>query len=131
MAAINLRLNPLGIAILLISLLLIVFYWFGGIHLIRPEPKISMKQLLCVSIDLAKRGGLRVKEIRESNRLQEKSKGRTKEGAKEMLTEGDLQSHRAIVYGFAKAFPGLKVSNVVCSKFVTHLGCKLGNIFLQ
>ena len=51
-----------------------------------------------------------MKEIREKqDAMHEKVKGETKEGAKEMLTEGDLQSHRTMVYGFAKAFPNLKV----------------------
>ncbi|MEQ2185370.1 hypothetical protein GOODEAATRI_017523, partial [Goodea atripinnis] len=35
-----------------------------------------------------------VKRVREEDSLNEKSKGETKEGAKELLTMGDLQSHR-------------------------------------
>ena len=38
--------------------------------------------------------------------LKVKSKGLTKEGAKQLVTEGDITSHRSIVYGFNKAFPG-------------------------
>jgi 3'-phosphoadenosine 5'-phosphosulfate (PAPS) 3'-phosphatase len=53
----------------------------------------------------------KVKEIRlASNKLEEKLKGKTDEGVKDVKTEGDTQSHRAIVYGLAKAFPGLKVN---------------------
>ncbi|XP_064624906.1 inositol monophosphatase 3-like [Lineus longissimus] len=109
MAAVNIKLNPLGVFLILLGISCVVFYAMGGMKWFQSEQKVSMKQLLAVGIDLAKRGGLRVKEIRESNRLNEKTKGLTEEGAKELKTEGDMQSHRAIVYGFAKAFPGLKV----------------------
>ena len=59
---------------------------------------------------------MRVQQIRDGDEaaMQEKIKGETKEGAKERLTEGDLQSHRTMVYGFAKAFPKLKVNYVYC-----------------
>ena len=59
---------------------------------------------------ISQKTGLKVKEIRDKqDAMHEQVKGQTKEGAKEMLTEGDLQSHRTMVYGFAKAFPNLKV----------------------
>jgi inositol monophosphatase 3 len=109
MASVNIKLNPLGVCLILLGIGCIIFYAMGGTKWFQSEQKVSMKQLLAVGIDLAKRGGLRVKEIRESNRLNEKTKSLTKEGTKELKTEGDMQSHRAIVYGFAKAFPGLKV----------------------
>ena len=77
----------------------------------------SLKELLSVSIDLAASGGTRVRRIQEralkeshggdkQSALGAKSKGLTKEGAKQLVTEGDITSHRSIVYGFNKAFPG-------------------------
>jgi len=65
--------------------------------------------LLGASIDLAERGGdetYRVKQ--EHQKLNAESKGLTKEGAKEMKTNGDMNSHRAIIAGFAAGFPELK-----------------------
>ena len=109
MAAVNIKLNPLGVCLILLGVGCVTFYAMGGTKWFQSEQKVSMKQLLAVGIDLAKRGGLRVKEIHESNHLNKEVKGLTKEGAQELKTEGDMQSHRAIVYGFAKAFPGLKV----------------------
>ncbi|XP_013404701.1 inositol monophosphatase 3 [Lingula anatina] len=100
-----LRLNPLGILVVAAISGCILLYFVHGWF----TPKMSMKEVLAASITLAKRGGQRVKEIRETNRLKEQEKGKTKEGAAEMLTEGDMQSHIQIMYGLAKTFPGLKV----------------------
>ena len=41
--------------------------------------------------------------------LDETSKGETKEGVNDPLTEGDLASHRIIVKGMMKAFPQLNL----------------------
>lgn len=41
--------------------------------------------------------------------FQKKSKGQTKEGVDDPVTLGDMQSHRAIVYGFEHAFPNVRV----------------------
>ena len=109
MAAVSIRLNPVGVIIILAVLGCVGFYMFGGLSWFKSEQKISMKQLLSVSIELAKRGGQRVKEVKDGQNMNAESKGLTEEGKKELKTNGDLQSHRAIVYGFNKAFPGLKV----------------------
>ena len=80
-----------------------------------------MKELLSVSIDLAASGGSRVRKIQEralkeskgfrkEAALKAKSKGKTDEGAEQLVTDGDLNSHRSIVYGFNKAFPGRELS---------------------
>lgn len=48
--------------------------------------------------------------MREENVLQEKSKGKTKEGANDPLTMGDLQSHRKMFYLLKNTFPEVMVS---------------------
>ncbi|XP_046543444.1 inositol monophosphatase 3-like [Haliotis rubra] len=110
MAPVNVRLNPVGLAVGVAVIISISFYIFGLPGLFRQEPRISMKELLSVSVELARRGGSRVKAIVEEKKgLEAEVKGKTKEGENEMLTQGDLQSHKAIFYGFEKAFPGLRV----------------------
>lgn len=70
--------------------------------------------MLSASLELAEAGGLKVASVKKLHSLNAESKGKTKEGADEMKTDGDMQSHRAIVAGFHKAFPVLetRVSSV-------------------
>ena len=80
---------------------------------------IDMKELLSVSIELAERGGAEVRRIYDAHKgLQEKVKGETQEGAKEMLTEGDLSSHRAMVDGLLKAYPDINVRLLLTSHHI-------------
>lgn len=51
-----------------------------------------------------------MKRVREEDTLNEKSKGETKEGAKELLTMGDLQSHRKMFNLIKNTFPEITVS---------------------
>ena len=97
-------------AVIFITVCVVILY-FTGIPLLNKQLKfINMKELLSVSIEVAERGGIRVKTVRESSSLGETSKGKTKEGVNDVLTAGDLQSHLTMMNGFKLAFPGLKVS---------------------
>ncbi|XP_064606404.1 inositol monophosphatase 3-like [Liolophura sinensis] len=109
MAAVNVRMNPFGVIGAIFVMICLWWYLFGLPLSSREEQRVSMKELLTVSIELAKRGGDSVYAIRTGGSLGQKVKGKTAEGAKEMLTQGDMESHRAIMYGMLKAFPGLRV----------------------
>ena len=71
--------------------------------------EINLKELLSVAINAAESGGKEVKRIREKADSDQKTKGETKEGAKEFVTDGDIQSHMQMFYGISNTFPGLKV----------------------
>ena len=110
MAPVNVKINPLGGAVCIVFLLCTFVYMFGLPEWLgRREERVSMKELLSAGIVLARRGGDRVREIRRGNNIGERVKGETAEGAKEMVSQGDMESHRTIMHGFNKAFPGLMV----------------------
>lgn len=55
---------------------------------------------------------LQVKTVREENGLQETIKSKTKEGADEPLTMGDLKSHRKMFNLIKNTFPQVTVSSI-------------------
>ena len=52
---------------------------------------------------------IQVKQVRNDNDLEKKSKGKTLEGVDDPLTNGDLQSHQAMMEAFHQSFPRIKV----------------------
>eukprot|EP00795_Rhopilema_esculentum_P007475 gene7475-13249_t len=123
--------NPLGLLLALICVTSTIFYFRNMIRESRPIKRlsslasrlksqgynvvglqsndISMKELLVAAIEVAKRGGIKVKQVRESNNLQEQSKGETAEGVNDPLTEGDLLSHQQMYYSFKNTWPDVAV----------------------
>ena len=55
--------------------------------------------------------------MRDENSLKEKSKGKTREGASELLTMGDLQSHRKMFNLIKNTFPDITVSTASAGLF--------------
>jgi len=105
MAPPGIRLSPCGAA-LIISVTILGFIYFTSTG----SEVVSMRQLLIASIDVAEKGGDKVREIRQASRdLGVESKGDTKEGAKMLVSEGDFASNRAMVYPLRKAFPDILV----------------------
>ena len=78
---------------------------------ISQRKKINAGELLCAAIAAAEAGGREVKDVRKKSdaQLNEKVKGKTKEGVKDVLTDGDLRSHRIMYNTLTKSFPGVKV----------------------
>ena len=72
----------------------------------------DMSQLLAVAIEVAERGGNEVKQVQKDSDLNLKSKGKTREGVVNPLTNGDVLSHFQMYYGLKKMFPGLIVRMV-------------------
>lgn len=72
-------------------------------------PTVNVKQLLMASVELAERGGDEVAKIRKIANLVVQSKGKTKEGANNPVTDADYNSHCVMYFGLQKVFPLLKV----------------------
>jgi len=116
----SVRINPAGILLVAVVFILFVYFNLGGNNggavssddlesYQKMSDSVSLKSLLAVSIEMAKRGGAEVKRIREQANIGEKSKGKTKEGANNPVTDGDMLSHRAMYHGLRKAFPHVNV----------------------
>lgn len=106
----NIFTTPRLIVIGVLACVVILYTNFFGVF--SWDQRVNMKELLSVSIELAERGGREVRRVHEAHKgLHAEVKGETLEGAKEMKTEGDLASHRAMVYGMLKAFPSINVGH--------------------
>ncbi|KAL2098345.1 hypothetical protein ACEWY4_007552 [Coilia grayii] len=116
MAPMGIRLSPLGVAVCCLLGLGVIYHLYAGvissrINSFRQQRKVDLRDLLALSIEAAVAGGLEVKRIREDSVLEERSKGKTKEGASEKLTLGDLSSHRKMYYLFKNTYPFLQVNS--------------------
>lgn len=110
MAPSNIRLNRLGVAVIICLLLFLFLYVLSSRRsVLSINESVSMKELLSASIVLARRGGDRVRVIRRNDALETEKKGETKEGANEYVSKGDIESHDQIFYGLQKIFPGLNI----------------------
>jgi len=109
----SVRITKTGAAFLGIFSLVVfyIFYKYTGGFWPLNENTVDMHHLLAVCAQLAKLGGDRTWSIRKefTADMDASVKGKTKEGADELLTRGDMESHRIIQFGLKKTFPGLKV----------------------
>ncbi|CAN9503419.1 unnamed protein product [Ophioblennius macclurei] len=116
MAPMGIRLSPLGVAVFCLLGVGVIYHLYAGVistHLsaFRTKKKVDLRDLLAVSVEAAVLGGKEVKRVREANALNEKSKGKTKEGANDPMTMGDLMSHRKMFNLLKNTFPDVKVNS--------------------
>ncbi|MEE6463924.1 hypothetical protein FKM82_006104 [Ascaphus truei] len=124
MAPMGIRLSPLGIGVFCLLGLGVLYHVYSGFLTgkfvtfllgeragsVAAGGTVDLRELLSVSVLAAQRGGVEVKRVRESNNLNEKAKGKTREGADEKMTSGDVLSNRKMFYLIKNAFPGLQVN---------------------
>ncbi|TNM98316.1 hypothetical protein fugu_014562 [Takifugu bimaculatus] len=114
MAPMGIRLSPLGVAVFCLLGVGVIYHLYAGVissrlATFRQRRDVDLRELLAVSVEAAVLGGKEVKTIQEEDGLKEKSKGKTKEGATELLTMGDLQSHRKMFNLLKNTFPDITV----------------------
>ncbi|KAI3375345.1 hypothetical protein L3Q82_021836 [Scortum barcoo] len=117
----GIRLSPLGVAVFCLLGVGVIYHLYAGVissrlaffssSSERQRRTVDLRDLLAVSVEAAVLGGKEVKTVREENGLQEKSKGKTREGASEPLTMGDLQSHRKMFNLLRNTFPDVTVNS--------------------
>lgn len=110
----GIRLSPLGVAVFCLLGVGILYHLYSGvlssrIAALRQKRMVDLRELLVLSMEAAVQGGREVKRIRVEDTLEERSKGKTKEGASEKLTLGDLNSHRKMFYLIKNTYPYLQV----------------------
>lgn len=69
--------------------------------------KINLRKLLIGVVLAAQQGGKEVVKISEHSDFGEKSKGKTKEGVNDPVTEADKNSHCVVALGLSRIFPKL------------------------
>ena len=111
----SVRINPTGVALLAGVIILLVYLNSGGHSAAGPDPRlrsqqtVSLKQLLSVAISVAEAGGREVVAVRNEADIGESSKGKTREGANDPKTDGDMRSHVQMYYGLKKTFPNIQI----------------------
>lgn len=103
----TIKLNPLGICVLLGLTFMLLLYTFGRNPLVKRE--INLKNLLIAAINIAEKGGEEIKVVSKSE-FHKQSKGKTREGAFDFITDADIRSHCLMYYSLSLTFPHLKVS---------------------
>lgn len=130
MAPMGIRLSPLGVAVFCLLGLGVLYHLYSGFMAGRfslfglggefgagaagpvaaaDGSSVDLREMLAVSVLAAMRGGDEVRRVRESNVLHEKSKGKTREGADDKMTSGDVLSNRKMFYLLKTAFPNVQV----------------------
>lgn len=117
----SVKINKCGLLIVLLIFLLILYYTafrssspstgssalHGGLSLNPNE--IQLRQLLIAAIQAAQLGGAEVVDVSKKSDLQATSKGKTKEGANDPVTNADLRSHCVMQSGLQRIFPRLQI----------------------
>uniref|UniRef100_A0A8C5MBY9 Inositol monophosphatase 3 n=1 Tax=Leptobrachium leishanense TaxID=445787 RepID=A0A8C5MBY9_9ANUR len=120
MAPMGIRLSPLGIGVFCLLALGVLYHVYSGFLSSRfsafldglpgPEQTVDLRQLLAAAVKAAELGGKEVTRVRESNLLDEKRKGKTREGADDKMTRGDELSNKKMYHLIKTAFPGIQVN---------------------
>ncbi|XP_029032621.1 putative inositol monophosphatase 3 [Osmia bicornis bicornis] len=101
-----------------IVLLLSVLYLYTNrtIYSSDHEKNVSLKLLLAAAIKAAELGASEVIAVHDQVKFEIQSKGKTKEGINDPVTEADYRSHCAMYHSLLEAFPDITVISEEASK---------------
>lgn len=115
----SIRINKFGLGVLAFVLFIFIIYHLSGSSSSNQSPlvaksssnEISLRKLLIGAIMAAERGGEEVLKVYNSKILNTQTKGKTKEGVVDPVTDADFNSHCTMVSGLEHLFP--KVLKIV------------------
>ncbi|XP_017761702.1 PREDICTED: putative inositol monophosphatase 3 [Eufriesea mexicana] len=101
-----------------IIVLLSVLYWYTNrvLYTNVRDKNISLKLLLAAAIKAAEIGGSEIISVHNQVKFEIRSKGKTKEGVNDPVTEADYRSHCAMYHSLLEAFPSITVISEETSK---------------
>ncbi|XP_067635379.1 putative inositol monophosphatase 3 [Eurosta solidaginis] len=120
---------PAAIAIVVLTFTIVYFVNFhqeerpAFYGMLRNQDKVNLRKLLIGSIQAAQRGGMEVLDVAQTRNLNERSKGKTDEGANDPFTDADGRSHCIMKEGLHRIFPRIKMfseeDKVSCASVAT------------
>ncbi|XP_004535247.1 putative inositol monophosphatase 3 [Ceratitis capitata] len=113
----TIRINrvPATIALVLVTILIVYFVNFHQDErpalygMLRNQNKVNLRKLLIGAIQAAQRGGVEILDVASTRDLNERSKGKTDEGANDPFTDADGRSHCVMKEGLHRIFPRVKI----------------------
>lgn len=111
--SLRIRRTVCGIVIILSVLYL---YAYRVLYANVRDKDVSLKSLLAAAIRAAEIGGFEVVAVHDQVKFEIQSKGKTKEGINDPVTEADYKSHCAMYHSLLEAFPSITVISEEVSK---------------
>ncbi|XP_075226024.1 putative inositol monophosphatase 3 [Lycorma delicatula] len=108
----TIRLNGLGIFIVLALFTFFLLYLTKfSVKEVREEKEadVNLRKLLIAAVEAAEEGGKQIITVKNAFNIVEHSKGKTKEGANDPVTNADYLSHCVMYTGLQEAFPTVTV----------------------
>ncbi|KAK9306846.1 hypothetical protein QLX08_002720 [Tetragonisca angustula] len=112
----NIRTRKTIICGVVISLSLLYLYTNRFLYTSVRDKNISLKLLLAAAITAAEIGGSEVIAVHNQVKFEIESKGKTKEGLNDLVTEADYRSHCAMYHSLLEVFPSITVISEETSK---------------
>lgn len=114
----SVKINKCGMLLLTMCFILIFYYaLFSGsngdrhhkqyAYMMRNPNEVNLRKLLIGGIQAAQMGGIEVVAV--SADIKASSKGKTKEGANDPVTNADLRSHCVMLHGLRRLFPRITI----------------------
>lgn len=114
----SVKINKCGMLILTICVILFFYYLLFShtglskhqkhyAFMLRNPNEVNLRKLLIGGIQATQMGGLEV--VAASDNIRAKSKGQTKEGVNDPVTNADLRSHCVMENGLKRLFPKIKI----------------------